>query len=59
MQGLAIEHVHTLRVADLPLHHTDPFDRLIVARAQIEGCTIITADRAFDAYGVPVVHATT
>jgi hypothetical protein len=36
MKGLPIEHVHALRVASLPAHHQDPFDRLIVAQSQIE-----------------------
>ncbi len=57
VRGLAIEHVHTLRVAELPRHHGDPFDRLLVARAQLEGLTIVTADPVFDLYDVPVVHA--
>jgi len=57
MEGLAIEHVHTLRVAELPRHHGDPFDRLLIAQAQLEGLTIVTADPAFDVYDVPVVHA--
>lgn len=58
VEGLAIEHAHTLRVAELPRHHGDPFDRLLVAQAQLEGLTIVTADPVFDLYDVPVVHAT-
>ena len=57
VRGLAIEHAHTLQVADLPRHHADPFDRLLIAQAQVEGLTIVTADPAFDAYDVPAVHA--
>jgi PIN domain nuclease of toxin-antitoxin system len=40
---------------ELPLHHGDPFDRLLIAQAKLEGCAILTRDRAFAAYGVPIV----
>ena len=43
---------HLARVARLPLHHRDPFDRALVAQAQTEGLTVLSRDRAFDAYGV-------
>jgi PIN domain nuclease of toxin-antitoxin system len=46
---------HGLDVAELPLHHRDPFDRLLIAQARAEGLTIVTADRDFVAYDVPVV----
>jgi PIN domain nuclease of toxin-antitoxin system len=46
-----------LRVRALPWHHRDPFDRLLVAHALEQGCTIVTHDRAFDAYGVSVLNA--
>ena len=52
--ALAIEHVHTLRVAALPHHHRDPFDRLIIAQAQLENLPVLTSDRAFEAYDVEV-----
>ncbi len=42
---------------DLPWHHPDPFDRLLIVQALDEGLTILTADRAFEAYRVPVVWA--
>jgi PIN domain nuclease of toxin-antitoxin system len=45
-----------LRVRALPWHHRDPFDRLLVAHALEEGCSVVTHDTAFDAYGVPVVR---
>lgn len=47
-----IELQHVLAVQDLPLHHRDPFDRLLVAQAQAEKCPILSRDPAFDAYGV-------
>jgi PIN domain nuclease of toxin-antitoxin system len=55
--GLPIHHSHALRVSILPGHHTDPFDRMLVAQAQLESLTIMTADRVFDAYDVAVEHA--
>ena len=48
---------HTLRVRDLPPHHRDPFDRLLIAQAIEEGAMIVSADRAFSAYTVPVLWA--
>ena len=36
----------------LPLHHKDPFDRLIAATALVEGLTVVSKDQAFDAYGL-------
>jgi PIN domain nuclease of toxin-antitoxin system len=50
--GLAVEHAHAIRVAELPPHHRDPFDRLLVAQAQIEKLVLLTADRQFESYDV-------
>ena len=55
--GLAVSHAHALAVADLPRHHADPFDRLLVAQARAEGLTLITADRALGPYDVDKVWA--
>jgi len=52
---LSITARHANAVADLPFHHRDPFDRLLIAQARLEGCAVITKDPAFAAYGVPVV----
>jgi PIN domain nuclease of toxin-antitoxin system len=52
---LSITARHAHATADLPLHHRDPFDRLLIAQAKLEGCAIVTRDPAFAAYGVPVV----
>ena len=41
--------------SQLPFHHTDPFDRLIISQAKLRGLSIITDDREFAQYGVPVV----
>jgi PIN domain nuclease of toxin-antitoxin system len=43
---------HAWRVRDLPPHHRDPFDRLLVAQALSEGMAIVSADARFGAYGV-------
>ncbi|OAN45093.1 twitching motility protein PilT [Chloroflexus islandicus] len=43
---------HAMRVATLPFHHRDPFDRLIIAQSLIENIPIIGSDAVFDAYGV-------
>ncbi len=49
---VTIRHGDLLR--DLPRHHPDPFDRLLIAQALSEGLTILTSDRAFELYRVPV-----
>lgn len=48
---------HTLQVATLPAHHRDPFDRLLVAQAQLEDLPILTADTSFRPYDVKTVRA--
>ena len=52
--SLPIRVEHALRVADLPRYHRDPFDRLIVAQAQLEKMTVITTDPIFSKYDVRV-----
>ena len=49
---LPIELGHALATGNLPFHHRDPFDRLLVAQAQSEDLEIISTDKVFDAYGV-------
>jgi PIN domain nuclease of toxin-antitoxin system len=51
-QALAIELKHAARVARLPFHHRDPFDRLLVAQAVEEELSIVTSDPVFAHYGV-------
>ena len=48
---------HGLAAGGLPLHHTDPFDRMLVAQAQLESLTIVTRDRRFAAYDVALLPA--
>jgi PIN domain nuclease of toxin-antitoxin system len=57
MTGVAIEHAHALRVAELPSLHGDPFDRLLVAQAQVERMTLLTADPQILAYDVETLWA--
>jgi PIN domain nuclease of toxin-antitoxin system len=52
---LPIEMAHAFRVAHLPRHHGDPFDRLLVAQALVEGLPVVTGDANFARYGVEVV----
>jgi PIN domain nuclease of toxin-antitoxin system len=54
---LAVEHAHVLRTGELPMHHRDPFDRLLVAQAQILNIPIMTSDPQIAAYDVEVVPA--
>lgn len=55
IQLLPVSVVHALKTQDLPLHHKDPFDRLLIAQAQAEKMIIITADQAIVRYDVKVV----
>ena len=47
---LEVDHIEPLTT--LPMHHKDPFDRLIAAIALVEGMTVVSPDTAFDDYGV-------
>ena len=49
---LAITIEHAARVGELPLHHRDPFDRMLVAQAQLEGLELLTADAGLGDYRV-------
>jgi hypothetical protein len=57
VRPLPVELEHALRAGGLPMHHRDPFDRMIVAQAQLERLAVLTADPWFQAYRVPVVPA--
>lgn len=54
---LAISHDHALRTGELPPHHRDPFDRLLIAQAQIERLAVLTSDPKFDAYDIETIPA--
>jgi PIN domain nuclease of toxin-antitoxin system len=49
---IAVEYLHAARVAALPWHHRDPFDRLLVAQAMVEGMALLSHDGQLDAYGI-------
>lgn len=57
MRILGLSPEHGLGVTDLPLHHRDPFDRLLIAQARHEGLTVVTADGRFADYDVDVITA--
>lgn len=52
IKTLDIKLPHTVLVASMPLHHRDPFDRMLIAQALLEQLPIVSADAMFDAYGV-------
>lgn len=54
---LPITFRHAALVTSLPPHHQDPFDRLLVAQAEVEKLTLVTRDHAFEPYGIRVVRA--
>jgi PIN domain nuclease of toxin-antitoxin system len=55
--SLHITAAHAVKAARLPPHHGDPFDRMLVAQAQVEGLTIVSRDPVFTAYQVAVLTA--
>jgi PIN domain nuclease of toxin-antitoxin system len=56
-EPLPLRMSHGLALQGLPLHHRDPFDRLLIAQATCEDLAVVTADRAFSAYEVRIVDA--
>lgn len=57
MRILGLTAEHGLAVSGLPLHHRDPFDRLLIAQAAIEGLAIVTSDERIGEYDIGVIHA--
>lgn len=57
VRSLEITVSHALRAAALPLHHKDPFDRMLIAQAQIEDMTLVSADSMFNQYDVSLLWA--
>ena len=53
--SLPIHHSHTVKTADLPFHHNDPFDRLLIAQAIVEKIPIMTVDSHFHLYDVEAI----
>lgn len=56
-KSLDITVSHALRAAALPLLHRDPFDRMLIAQAQNENMTLVSADSMFSQYEVPLIWA--
>ena len=52
IEPLSVQHHHAQAVAELPEHHKDPFDRMLIAQARIERLILVTADPALAAYDV-------
>ncbi len=51
-EWLSITDDHLAEVVALPFHHKDPFDRMLAAQAKAEGIPLVSADQAFDPYGI-------
>ncbi len=56
-EKLLITFSHAERAAALPPHHGDPFDRMLVAQALVEGLTLVTHDRVLESYGAEILWA--
>ena len=56
-EPLPITIPHSLAVANLPHHHNDPFDRLLIAQAKVEGLTLVTGDEQIKRYDVAIMEA--
>ncbi len=52
---ITVEHAYA--VGDLPAHHRDPFDRMLVAQAKVEGLTLVTRDIHLKKYKIPLIEA--
>lgn len=55
--SLPITQTHVLAIGHLPDHHQDPFDRVLIAQAQVERMTLVTADKLLELYEIPIVWA--
>ena len=51
---LAVSVAHATELERLPMHHRDPFDRMLVAQARVEGALLVSSDEALRSYDVPV-----
>jgi PIN domain nuclease of toxin-antitoxin system len=54
---LSVTFAHAESAATLPLHHSDPFDRMLAAQTLAEGLVLMTRDRAFEPYRIPIFPA--
>lgn len=55
--ALPIEIIHTLHVANLPRHHKDPFDRILISQSMLEDIPIMTVDKQFELYEANIILA--
>ncbi len=55
IQILSIELAHTLKISELPLHHNDPFDRLLIAQSLVENIPILSKDAVFQKYDAEIL----
>ena len=55
IQWLPIESTHCQKIIDLPFHHRDPFDRMLISQACCEEMAIITTDKTFQKYDVDII----
>jgi PIN domain nuclease of toxin-antitoxin system len=55
LELLPIQSPHALHVVGLPNHHRDPFDRILIAQALVEGMTLVSGDGTFAAYPVTIL----
>ena len=55
--ALPVQHAHALQVAELPDHHRDPFDRMLIAQAQLERLKLLSADSKLGLYDVEMIAA--
>lgn len=55
LEKLSLEMPHVLELANLPRHHKDPFDRILIAQSQAENLPIITVDEKFALYPVTII----
>lgn len=56
LKALDVTYLHALAVDELPDHHRDPFDRMLIAQATWEQMTVLTADRIFQKYKVDLIY---
>lgn len=55
VQILSVELEHVLELQNLPYHHKDPFDRLLIAQANVEGAQLVSGDSAFSGYPINLI----
>lgn len=59
LKSIEITHEHALEINKLPLIHEDPFDRILIAQANVEALTLLSSDKIFSQYAVKLIDANT